>query len=130
VTLWYRAPELMLGTDQYSTPIDIWSIGCILAELYLKVPLFCGDSEIDQLHKIFMYANYLFRALGTPNNNIWEGVQELPNFNCEFPKWCGGNLRNLVPHMDNLAFDLLSKMIVLNPIKRISAKEAIEHVNI
>ena len=45
----------MLGSDQYSTPIDVWSLGCIMAELYLKIPLFCGDSEIDQLHKIFMY---------------------------------------------------------------------------
>jgi len=120
LTLWYRAPELMLGSDQYSTPIDVWSLGCIMGELYLKTPLFCGDSEIDQLHKIF-------QALGTPNPNTWEGVNELPNYNVEFPKWNGGNLQKLVPMMDNVAFDLFSKMIVLNPIKRISAKEAIDH---
>lgn len=53
VTLWYRAPELLLGNTSYSTPIDIWSIGCIFAELASKRPLFPGDSEIQQLHKIF-----------------------------------------------------------------------------
>jgi len=120
LTLWYRAPELMLGTDQYSTPIDVWSLGCIMAELYTKVPLFCGDSEIDQLYKIF-------QALGTPSENIWEGVTELPAWNKDFPKWNGGNLRALVPTMDNVAFDLFNRMIVMNPVKRISAKEALDH---
>jgi cyclin-dependent kinase 2 len=54
VTLCYKAPELLLGVDEYSTPIDIWSLGCIFAELYNKTALFCGDSDIDQIHKIFM----------------------------------------------------------------------------
>lgn len=53
LTLWYRAPELILGSDQYSTAIDIWSIGCIFAELFTKRPLFKGDSEIGQLYEIF-----------------------------------------------------------------------------
>ena len=53
VTLWYRAPEILLGSIEYSTPIDIWSIGCIFVELVTKQPLFTGDSEIDQLYRIF-----------------------------------------------------------------------------
>lgn len=67
VTLWYRAPELLLGSTEYSTPIDIWSIGCIFAEMVTKRPLFTGDSEVDQLYRIF-------RVLGTPNEEIWPGV--------------------------------------------------------
>mmetsp|Transcript_3444 Transcript_3444/g.6801 ORF Transcript_3444/g.6801 Transcript_3444/m.6801 type:complete len:216 (-) Transcript_3444:686-1333(-) len=53
VTLWYRAPEVLLGARQYSTPIDIWSVGCIFAELVTRKPLFPGDSEIDELYRIF-----------------------------------------------------------------------------
>ena len=55
VTLWYRSPELLLGSQYYSTPVDIWSIGCIFAEMITKRPLFPGDSEIDQLFRIFRY---------------------------------------------------------------------------
>ena len=55
VTLWYRAPEILLGSQRYSTPVDIWSIGCIFAEMVTKRPLFHGDSEIDQLFRIFRY---------------------------------------------------------------------------
>jgi len=53
VTLWYRAPELLLGAKQYSTPIDMWSVGCIFAEFLMKKPLFPGKSEIDELNRIF-----------------------------------------------------------------------------
>ena len=60
VTLWYRAPEILLGSAEYSTPIDVWSIGCIFAEMITKKPLFIGDSDLDQLYRIF-------RVLGTPN---------------------------------------------------------------
>jgi cyclin-dependent kinase 1 len=53
VTLWYRGPEVLLGSQRYSCPLDIWSIGCIFAEMVMKKPLFHGDSEIDQLYRIF-----------------------------------------------------------------------------
>ena len=59
VTLWYRAPEILLGSKTYSTPVDVWSIGCIFAEMLNHKPLFPGDSEIDQLYKIF-------QVMGTP----------------------------------------------------------------
>ena len=55
VTLWYRAPEVLLGSQRYSHPIDVWSIACIIAEMVMKKPLFQGDSEIDELFKIFKY---------------------------------------------------------------------------
>lgn len=61
VTLWYRAPELLLGTKQYSTPIDLWSVGCIFAEFLTRKPLFPGKSEIDQLNKIFKVCAGLLR---------------------------------------------------------------------
>ena len=80
LTLWYRAPELLLGINEYSTPVDIWSIGCIFAELILKQPLFKGEYEIEQLFKIF-------HVLGTPNKDIWPEVETLPNFSHEFPKF-------------------------------------------
>jgi cell division cycle 2-like len=71
VTLWYRAPELLLGAKTYTTAIDMWSIGCIFAELVNKEPLAPGRGEIDQLGKIF-------KILGTPSESIWKGFSELP----------------------------------------------------
>ncbi|KAJ1392463.1 Serine/threonine-protein kinase, active site [Sesbania bispinosa] len=79
VTLWYRAPELLLGAKQYSTAIDMWSLGCIMAELLAKEPLFNGKTEFDQLDKIF-------RILGTPNETIWPGFSKLPGVKVNFVK--------------------------------------------
>jgi cell division cycle 2-like protein len=66
VTLWYRAPELLLGTDIYGPAIDMWSVGCILAELILKDPLMMGKGELDQIDKIF-------RIFGNPTQDSWPG---------------------------------------------------------
>ena len=71
VTLWYRAPELLLGQKEYSTHIDVWSVGCIFGELIHMSPLFRGESEQDQLHKIF-------KLLGTPSEKIWPDYKKLP----------------------------------------------------
>jgi cell division cycle 2-like protein len=71
VTLWYRAPELLLGARKYSTPIDMWSLGCIMAEFLAKEPLFPGKSVIDEIDKIF-------KTLGTPNEKIWPDFVKLP----------------------------------------------------
>jgi cyclin-dependent kinase len=79
VTLWYRAPEILLGSKCYSTPIDIWSIGCILAEMITGRPLFCGESEIEQLLAIF-------RIMGTPSNETWPQVENLRDWH-DFPQW-------------------------------------------
>ena len=80
VTLWYRAPELLLGKPEYSASVDLWSTGCILAEIASRRPLFPGDSEIDQLFKIF-------QLLGTPTEEIWSGVTALPDYQPHFPRW-------------------------------------------
>ena len=73
VTLWYRAPDVLMGSRHYSTSIDIWSIGCILAEMASGRPLFPGSSVKDQLLRIF-------KILGTPNEEIWPGLSLLPDF--------------------------------------------------
>ncbi|PFX20624.1 cyclin-dependent kinase 1-like [Stylophora pistillata] len=120
VTLWYRAPEVLLGGQRYACPIDIWSVGCIFAEMVTKKPLFHGDSEIDQLFRIF-------RILGTPTEQNWPGVSQLPDYKQNFPRWSGEGLRKVVPQLDNNGLDLLEKMLKYDPAKRISAKEALDH---
>lgn len=120
VTLWYRAPEVLLGSPRYSTPIDLWSIGCIFAEMTTKRPLFHGDSEIDQLFRIF-------RTLGTPTDETWKGVSEMPDYKSTFPNWSGNHLADGLKALDSTALDILQKMLVYNPPHRITAKEALEH---
>lgn len=101
VTLWYRAPEILLGSHHYSTPVDIWSVGCIFAEMISQKPLFPGDSEIDQLFKIF-------RIMGTPYEDTWRGVTSLPDYKSAFPKWKPTDLETFVPNLDPDGVDLLS----------------------
>lgn len=118
-TLWYCAPEILLGLSSSSTTADLWSIGCIFAEMVTRRPLFAGDFEKDQLFEIF-------RVLGTPNDDIWPGVSQLPHFKQTFPQWNGQVLSKVVPHMDATGLDLLSKLVAY-PNKRISAPEALKH---
>lgn len=122
VTLWYRAPEVLLGGRQYSTPVDVWSVGCIFCEMLTSKPLFPGDSEIDQLFRIF-------RQLGTPTESEWPGVTTLPDYKQSFPKWPAQSLQKTIKELrgDPLALDLLQKMLVYEPSKRISAREALKH---
>merc|ERR1711953_1572762 len=95
VTLWYRAPEILLGASKYSCPVDIWSIGCIFAEMANKRPLFQGDSEIDQLFRIF-------RVLKTPTDEMWPGVSSLPDYKVHFPVWSSYNLPEQVKQGANV----------------------------
>jgi len=90
VTLWYRAPEILLGGKQYATAVDIWSIGCIFAEMVMRAPLFPGDSEIDELFRIF-------RVLGTPTEETWPGVSQYRDFKPSFPKWSAKSLAKIIP---------------------------------
>eukprot|EP01121_Diplochlamys_sp_Union-15-3_P016095 TRINITY_DN5416_c0_g2_i1.p1 TRINITY_DN5416_c0_g2~~TRINITY_DN5416_c0_g2_i1.p1 ORF type:complete len:317 (-),score=64.34 TRINITY_DN5416_c0_g2_i1:56-961(-) len=120
VTLWYRAPEVLLGSKEYSAPLDIWSIGCIFAELVTKKPLFPGDSEIDQIYRIF-------RTLGTPSEEEWPGVTKLDNYRVNFPKWKKQPLNEVIPKMDPQGLNLLKSMLTYQPSKRISAKAALQH---
>eukprot|EP00999_Lentomonas_sp_LEN2_P002888 NODE_752_length_1220_cov_100.943275_g712_i0.p1 GENE.NODE_752_length_1220_cov_100.943275_g712_i0~~NODE_752_length_1220_cov_100.943275_g712_i0.p1 ORF type:complete len:308 (-),score=77.00 NODE_752_length_1220_cov_100.943275_g712_i0:192-1115(-) len=120
ITLWYRAPEVLLGTTQYSTAVDIWSLGAIFSEMASKQPLFPGDSEIDQLFKIF-------RLMGTPSEIDWPGVSKLKDYKAQFPQWKPQNLRVALPHLDAQGIDLLEKMLQCDPRRRISAAEAMQH---
>eukprot|EP00696_Hemimastix_kukwesjijk_P003434 gnl/Hemi2/14216_TR4823_c0_g2_i1.p1 gnl/Hemi2/14216_TR4823_c0_g2~~gnl/Hemi2/14216_TR4823_c0_g2_i1.p1 ORF type:complete len:208 (-),score=66.68 gnl/Hemi2/14216_TR4823_c0_g2_i1:80-703(-) len=121
VTLWYRAPEILMGAKQYSVPMDIWAVGCIFVEMLTKHALFPGDSEIDELYRIF-------RTLGTPNNTIWPGVSQLPCYRDTFPRWPQQPVARAIPSVtDPLALDLISQMLRYEPSKRISAKAALNH---
>lgn len=120
VTLWYRAPEVLLGSPRYSTPVDLWSIGCIFAEMVTKRPLFHGDSEIDQLFRIF-------RTLTTPTEESWPGVTSLPDYKATFPNWKTNTLQQAVKQLDPQGLALLQKTLIYDPALRISAKAALQH---
>lgn len=117
VTLWYRAPEILLGTKMYATGVDIWSLGCIFAEMMMLRPLFPGDSEIDQLYRIFKF-------LGTPTENTWPGVTNLPDYKSIFPKWnpqaVPGDIKQ------HRAEELFKSLTIFDPTKRISATKALQ----
>lgn len=120
VTLWYRAPEILLGSRLYSTGIDMWSIGCIFAEMITRKPLFPGDSEIDEIFKIF-------RVLGTANEESWPGVTTLPNYKSTFPQWARRDISRHVPGIDEYGADLLMHLLNYDPAMRISAKRSLLH---
>jgi serine/threonine protein kinase len=109
-----------LGSQFYSLPIDIWSTGCIIAELVTRKPLFPGDSEIDELFSVF-------KMLGTPTEETFPGVSQLPAFSSSFPKWHGKSMAEILPGADSLAIDLIEQMLKYDPGSRISAKAALDH---
>ncbi|XP_022090107.1 cyclin-dependent kinase 11B-like [Acanthaster planci] len=122
VTLWYRAPELLLGIKEYSCPIDLWSVGCIFAEFIMMKPLFPGRSEVDQLNRIF-------KDLGTPSEKIWPGYNELPAVKkMTFAEHPYNNLRNRIGTiMTESGFDLMNRFLTYNPERRITAEGALGH---
>lgn len=120
VTLWYRAPEILLGAADYSTPVDVWSAGCIFAELVTKRPLFNGENEIDTIKKIF-------RLLGTPTEEIWPGFSQLSNIDPSLPKHEPQPLQQLVKALNPAGVDLLQQMLTYDPNQRVSAIQALKH---
>jgi len=123
VTLWYRAPEILLGQAKYATPADIWSLACIMAEMATVQPLFPGDSEIDTIFKIF-------RRLGTPNDTVWPGVSRLKDYKTAFPQWTDtrlADIRAASPALGDLGIDLLRACLRYNPVERPSARRAIQY---
>jgi len=119
VTLWYRPPEILLGCKTYALPVDVWAVGTILAEMSTKRPLFPGDSEIDEIFRIF-------RILGTPNEDAWPGVTLLQDWNEDFPVWPSLNVARFC-NLSETGVDLVEKLIALDPRRRISCKEALAH---
>jgi cyclin-dependent kinase len=122
ITLWYRPPEVLLGLENYTTKVDSWSIGCIMAEMIIDKPLFPGDCEIGQLFKIF-------QICGTPNEDNWPNCSKLPDYKMTFPQWKAKSMPELFLDLDKDALDLMCKFLILDPEKRISVREALEHVS-
>ena len=119
VTRWYRAPELLFGAKFYGSAVDMWSVGCIFSELLRRAPFFPGSSDIDQLARIFT-------ALGTPDDAVWPGLSSLPDY-IPFQPVPGTPLREIFVGADDVALDLLSKLLTLCPGERLGADEALRH---
>lgn len=120
VTLWYRAPDVLLGSRAYDTSIDIWSAGCIMAEMFTGRPLFPGQQNDDQLSRIF-------RLMGTPSEDTWPGVSQLSEWKPDFPVYAPMNLSSVLPQIDPLGMDLLNKMLRVQPTERASARDLLIH---
>ncbi|KAI4305863.1 hypothetical protein L6164_029199 [Bauhinia variegata] len=120
ITLWYRPPELLLGTTKYGPAVDMWSVGCIFAELLHGKPIFPGKDEPEQLNKIF-------ELCGAPDEVNWPGVSKIPWYNQFKPtRPMKRRLREVFRHFDRHALELLEKMLTLDPAQRITAKDALD----
>jgi cell division cycle 2-like protein len=124
VTLWYRAPELLLGTTVYGREVDMWSVGCVFAELVTKAPILQGKNEVDQLAQIFSLC-------GLPTEKKWPEFYRLPNSRSlklprDNPNAPGFN-RSKFPFLTSTGIELLSSLLALNPEHRPTAKEVLEH---
>ncbi|XP_028119707.1 cell division control protein 2 homolog B-like [Camellia sinensis] len=120
VTIWYKAPEILLGSPVYSMAIDVWSVGCIFAKMLMRQNLFAGASKNEHLRKIFS-------IMGTPNERTWPGVTSLPYYPAGLPEYYPENLAEFFPDLEPAGVDLLSEMLCMNPARRISARRALGH---
>ena len=122
VTRWYRPPELLFGSEIYTESIDIWGAGCIIAEMYLRKPLFGAESDLDQLKLIFRYC-------GTPTEESYPDANQLPDYSKVQFRDEKRILKEYLDRkgVDREATDLIDKMLVINPKKRITAIEALTH---
>ncbi|KAF8320072.1 kinase-like protein [Clavulina sp. PMI_390] len=123
VTLWYRAPDVLMGSRNYGAAIDIWACGCILAEMYLGVPIFRGKEVSEQVHSII-------KILGTPSKEVIDKifkdsiiVEPKPIFPQYEPMLLSSLLRTAPPE----GIDLLQKMLMIDPTKRLTAAECLQH---
>ncbi|XP_061571597.1 cyclin-dependent kinase 15-like [Cololabis saira] len=125
VTLWYRPPDVLLGSTDYSTALDIWGTGCIFVEMLQGAPAFPGVSdELEQLHKIWA-------VLGVPSEDTWPGVSQLPSYRPErFRHSEPKQFRTVWKRLETLPYrteDLVQQMLQLVPGSRVSAQQALEH---
>ncbi|PIA33059.1 hypothetical protein AQUCO_04200066v1 [Aquilegia coerulea] len=120
ITLWYRPPELLLGTTKYGPAVDMWSVGCIFAELLDGKAILQGKTEAEQVNKIF-------ELCGAPDELNWPGVSKLPWYNnFKPPNSMKRRVRDKFKHFDRHALELLERMLTLDPSQRISAKDALD----
>lgn len=130
ITPWYRPPEISLGCDVYGHTVDIWSVGCIIAEISNNVPLFCGNTLLDQLHQIFQLLGTPFCIEDSVHLNIhketlfWPQLSSFPYWRNNFPKWYPRCWENILPRLSKSGCDLVSNMLAYNPLRRISAIDA------
>ncbi|KAL0449213.1 UNVERIFIED_CONTAM: putative serine/threonine-protein kinase [Sesamum latifolium] len=117
VTLWYRAPELLLGSTDYGVGIDLWSAGCLLAEMFVGRPIMPGRNEIEQLHKIF-------KLCGSPSEEYWKKVKPPATFRP--PQQYKPNFKEAFPNFPDSAFALLGRLLSLDPPFRGTATSALQ----
>ncbi|KAK3879244.1 hypothetical protein Pcinc_016174, partial [Petrolisthes cinctipes] len=120
-TRWYRAPEVLLRATTYSSPIDIWAVGAIMAEIYTFRPLFPGSSEIDQIFKICS-------VIGTPDKRDWpEGYSLAQQMNFKFPQFSATPLASLIPSASAEAVQIMTDMLKWNPARRPTAQQCLRY---
>lgn len=118
VTRWYRSPELLFGARLYGTGVDLWAVGCILAELLLRVPFLQGESDLGQLTEIF-------KVCSTPTEEAWPGVTRLPDF-VNFKAMPGIPFKDIFSAAADDLLELLTWCLRLDPSKRCSAPQALQ----
>jgi len=118
VTRWYRCPELLYGSRLYGVGVDMWAVGCILAELLLRVPFLPGDSDLDQLSKIF-------ETLGTPTEEMWPGMTSLPDY-INFKDFPGIPLSECFSAAQDDLLAVISGLLTYNPVTRLSATKTLQ----
>lgn len=120
-TRWNRAPELLYGAREYGSAVDLWAVGCILAEMLGHGPLLPGLSDIDQLARVV-------QLFGSVDLEDWPEAALLPDFHkIQFPETKPRPLEDLLPDAPADAMDLLGRLLVMNPRRRVSAEEALAH---
>jgi len=122
VTRWYRAPEVVVSARRYDKSVDVWALGCIMAEMYLKRPIFQGEDYIDQLRVIF-------KLIGTPDEDDMVSVmsEDAVNFIHRLKKREKKNFADVFERASPDAIDLLEKFLIFDPAKRITVDEALNH---
>ncbi|BET02461.1 unnamed protein product [Nesidiocoris tenuis] len=118
VTRWYRSPELLFGARMYSNGVDMWAVGCIIAELLLRVPFLPGESDLDQLTRIF-------HTLGTPTEQTWPGMTTMQDF-IQFKNFPGTPLKHIFTAAGDDLLNVLSSLLTICPAQRASCPAVLQ----